>query len=473
MSKTYILIDTVSIQKYIFASNRLRMNIGASYIVGHELFSDERLKDCKIIYKGGGNAMLEFLSDGEAIKFIKNYSLDILLNYPGLKLAYGKHDGDIDNLKGEEFKKFMKEIHKDLRKCKFENFNQVTPFQPGIVSVCRYTGEAVSVIETNENDKTYLSYSAAARNDKSDKANKELQNGLSVDYKARYDFTAKLEDLGQQEGKGYIAIVHIDGNGVGDMFKKCESKAELQGLSKAVNNIVKGVYGKLLDEVCKYNYDDLDLKLKEENGKVLLPFRPIILGGDDITFVCEGTLGIYLAQRFLELYEMESIDFMEKKVNLAASAGIAIVKTKFPFFKAYEFAEELLSKAKNQVRGEKNEDEIYPTVLSYKIQSTGNSEEVTSDILRLNNICNRVKTINYFKNSDNGWTQNKIMQLRDVLDIKMKAKKDNCPEYDYFKKHAEMRGLSLPEGVSDEELLNAIEKMEFYPPNLTTQVNHV
>jgi hypothetical protein len=470
MNKTYILIDTVSIQKYIFASNRLRMNIGASYIVGHKLFSEKRLKDCKIIYKGGGNAMLEFSSDGEAIKFIENYSLDILLNFPGLKLAYGKHEGDIDELKGEEFKNFMQEIHKDLRKCKFDNFNQVTPFQPGIVSVCRYTGEAASVFDSI--DKRYLSYSAKARNDTSDTANKELQIGLSGEYKSKFDFPAKLEDLGQQEGKGYIAIVHIDGNGVGDMFKQCENKAQLQGLSEAVNIIVKGVYGKLLDEVCMYNYDDLGLKLKEEDGKLLLPFRPIILGGDDITFVCEGSLGIYLAQRFLNLYEMKSINFKDKKIILKASAGITIVKTKFPFFKAYELAEELLSNAKNQVRNKKNEDGIYPTVLSYKIQSTGNSDNVESNVLLFEDLEKLIVIISYFKDEANLWTQSKIMQLRDVLDIKMKAKEGNCPEYNYFKAHAEMRGLSLPVGASDDELICAIELMEFYPLNPKTQVNH-
>jgi hypothetical protein len=469
MNKTYILIDTVSIQKYVFASNKLSMNIGASYIVGHKLFNNKKFKNFTVIYSGGGNAMLEFATDDDANKFIESYSLDILLHYPGLKLAFGRQQGDIDALQDENFKKFMTDLHKDLRKCKFENFSQVTPFQSGIVSVCRYTGESASFFDTSGNEKRYISYSAKSRSNKAVKATELLQNGLSAEYKAKFDFPTKLEELGQQEGKGYIAIVHIDGNGVGDMFMSCANKTELQDLSKSVNRIVNNVYAKLLVEICNLKYDDLGLELKkeketEEKGKLFLPFRPILLGGDDITFVCEGTLGIYLANRFLELYEMETINFQNEVKELKACAGIAIVKTKFPFFKGYDMAEKLLSEAKNSVRGKPGE--IYPSALSYKIQSTGNSDEYKSSVLRFDELQKQIDIITYFNDGNNGWSQNKIMQLRDALDIKIKAGSGDCHEYEYFIAHAGMRGLTLPPHNSLYELFNAIEMMEFYPIGL-------
>ena len=37
-SCTAVLVDTVSIQQYIFSSNRLKENLGASHIIENELF---------------------------------------------------------------------------------------------------------------------------------------------------------------------------------------------------------------------------------------------------------------------------------------------------------------------------------------------------------------------------------------------------------------------------------------------------
>lgn len=89
MSVQALLFDTRSIQKYIFSGNRLKTNIGASYIVEH-IFDDVLVKeiladpafglgtidgtswksrteplnelpaDCYVAYIGGGNALILF-----------------------------------------------------------------------------------------------------------------------------------------------------------------------------------------------------------------------------------------------------------------------------------------------------------------------------------------------------------------------------------------------------------------------------
>jgi hypothetical protein len=38
---------------------------------------------------------------------------------------------------------------------------------------------------------------------------------------------------------------------------------------------------------------EISLKLSNE-GKICLPFRPLVYGGDDVTFVCDGRLGLVL-----------------------------------------------------------------------------------------------------------------------------------------------------------------------------------
>ena len=83
----------------------------------------------------------------------------------------------------------------------------------------------------------------------------------------------------------------------------------------------------------------------KEIKKWILPIRPLLHGGDDVTFVCEGRLGIYLAEAFLKYFTSDPA------IMDAACAGVAIVKTKFPFYKAYTLADQLCAEAKIKSRG--------------------------------------------------------------------------------------------------------------------------
>ena len=111
-----ILFDTRSIQRYIFADNRLKTNIGASYIVSHvfeEVLLGDVLKsdafgiktidttswtkgkeldgelpaDCYVAYIGGGNALLLFPDRGEDHRkeIVADFTEKLLVRFPGLK----------------------------------------------------------------------------------------------------------------------------------------------------------------------------------------------------------------------------------------------------------------------------------------------------------------------------------------------------------------------------------------------------
>ena len=105
------LIDTTGIQNYIFGSNRLRENIGASEIVARA--TDEWVKDClrnngqwktnvddqnlelekdsldaELIYAGGGNTLILFKDRPTTAKdFTKRYTKFLLANAPGLSVV--------------------------------------------------------------------------------------------------------------------------------------------------------------------------------------------------------------------------------------------------------------------------------------------------------------------------------------------------------------------------------------------------
>ena len=93
--------------------------------------------------------------------------------------------------------------------------------------------------------------------------------------------------------------------------------------------------------------------MQEKNNKIILPIRSIIMGGDDITFVCDGRMGIHFAKIFIGNFEKQK-DNNGNNLNLTSCAGIAITKTKFPFYRGYELAEQLCDNAK-KVRTKKED----------------------------------------------------------------------------------------------------------------------
>jgi hypothetical protein len=136
---------------------------------------------------------------------------------------------------------------------------------------------------------------------------------------------------------------------MGKRFSACLSLATTKKLSLDVEKAVMHSFRCLLEKI----KTDLPNISKEVSlAPNMLPIRPIILGGDDITFVCDGRLGIYFAQLFIEEFEKCSVNDGEK---LTACGGVAITKLKFPFFRGYRLAEELCANAKMK-RKEKKDD---------------------------------------------------------------------------------------------------------------------
>lgn len=100
--------------------------------------------------------------------------------------------------------------------------------------------------------------------------------------------------------------------------------------------------------VVEANMDSLKEKFDcQDTKQPYFPVRNIILAGDDVCFVTEGRIGVECARIFLEKIwgKVNSVD----NKNYSACAGVAIVHQKYPFYKAYQLAEELCSNAKRMI----------------------------------------------------------------------------------------------------------------------------
>lgn len=507
-----VILDTVSIQQYVFSTNSLKENLGASYLVENEIYGKiltevakkifsslddsifeawykepERIAikngaEFEIGYIGGGNALLLFKNETKAKEFMKEWSKRLFIECPGIIPASAIRELDLDN----NFPKTLKALFKALSDNKAQFVPQTIIPRHGITADCRRTGYSREVWSEQlpEDEKDYISSVSFAKIKVSNNAKKNHNEFLKLCNKHdTYAFTDELEKLGQLKGKdNYIAIVHIDGNDMGKRFREQDSLVDLRELSISVREATKNAFKVMLSKIIeKIPEMGEDFKLEKEDDKTILPIRPIIIGGDDITFVSEGRLGIWLAKVFLEAFEKQTVSDGKP---LTACAGIAITKTKYPFYRGYELAEDLTKKAKEK----KNKKEDTGSWLDFHL-SYGGFSGTLSEIrerqyktteykllmrpYKLSDFKELLKGVAELKskvkkdNKDRSrYSRSKIMKLREALflgkteielfEIELKAKELKLPEYKDFKGNRIVINSETP-------YFDMLELMEFYP----------
>lgn len=367
-----VLLDTVSIQKYVFASNKLKENIGASYnvrsIYRYELAeavksaigsqcdinnweispgqSPIRQKNVEFEmgYIGGGNALLFFKTIEEARRFVEIWTLQLLIKVPGIKTAVAISDFDLDN-----FREDLDKLFEQLEENKNKFFPNVTLGKYGIIADCPLSDLSAEVFHKDVDFTGYISSVSKSKLLSEKVALGKLIERFSGQLGLNYTFAEEIDDLGQTKGESHIAVIHLDGNSMGERFKNCKSLSALRNLSlsvdKTVQNAFKKLIGYIIDEVMPSITNEKSFNIVEKKGAKVLPMRPILVEGDDINFITEGRLGIHFTEKL--------IDFMtEKPLSdgriLSVCAGVSIIKTKYPFYRAYSLAEELCASAKDE-----------------------------------------------------------------------------------------------------------------------------
>ncbi|MBE9227485.1 hypothetical protein IQ264_18820 [Phormidium sp. LEGE 05292] len=535
---TVTVLDTTGIQPYIFGSNRLRENIGASYLVSqatdnwarealeklkdhikqevyafnpkqHQPDAKPRIEDdglaAELVYAGGGNTVLLFSDKQYAVQFTQILSKRILEEGPGINLvaAHKEFDWDSQSLY-DNVQDLMKN---DLDAKKRSRIPSAPLLGLGVTATCRSTQlVAVGMSEKIEDDEPYLiSREIQKKLDAVRFANRQLRERLLNTSSEIYEFPLRTDYMGRSSGdSSYVAVIHADGNGMGKRFQKfgkdkCNRDyiIDMRKLSHSVNQAGITALKKVIEILVKSIEVDKDGKRKVK-GKFeikdnYLPFRPLVYGGDDVTFVCDGRLGLELATIYLE--ELEKQPIVDGK-PIKACAGICVVKTHYPFVRAYELSEDLCRKAKNFVKDESKrfaKDDF--SALDWHLAASGligsiseirqREYEVPAGSLSMRPISLKkerdsdwrtwegfTKVVQHF-NEDDDWKgrRNKVIALREVLrqglDATQKFLKNYKIKDQQLPTFPEFSGQST--NLAEKGWLNgicgyfdAIEAMEFY-----------
>ena len=159
----------------------------------------------------------------------------------------------------------------------------------------------------------------------------------------------------------WIAIIHADGNSLGELVNDLgkEGKEKLREFSEN------------LDKATRQAAQEAYKKVKGNDEKKH-PIRPIVLGGDDLTVICRGDIAIDFVKEYISLFEEKTENLLSRK--LTACAGIAFIKSSYPFSFGYELAETLCGLAKKDAKSDEmknaNKGMVPSCLMFHKVQSS-------------------------------------------------------------------------------------------------------
>lgn len=205
-----------------------------------------------------------------------------------------------------------------------------------------------------------------------------LANKIVLEKGKRFPFD--FEELVKSAEKSWMAIIHADGNGLGKVLQQVgnqlKDRNEME-LIQTFQEFSKKLEESTINATKSATSVFVDYAEKGKGKSEFYPFRPIILGGDDLTVVIRSEFALSFTQCFLEEFEKETAKNLTPLFNkynikidcLTACAGIAFIKSSFPFHYGYDLAEQLCSIAKKESKKINNE-KVPASLMFHKIQSS-------------------------------------------------------------------------------------------------------
>ena len=186
-----------------------------------------------------------------------------------------------------------------------------------------------------------------------------------------------------------IAIIHADISGLGQIFRSITTNAASADEVFAAANAIEAAIiraTRAASEACLLpfaakagdeGFEDLFGGDAAPEDAAVVPARPVVLGGDDITILIRADLALSFTQTLLLGIEAETKAEFEDlrsrgdvpeglpKHGLTACAGLAVVSAGHPFLAAQRMAEGLCSQAKQVAK--KDRGAPYPAFLSFAV----------------------------------------------------------------------------------------------------------
>ena len=405
------LFEARSIQSYVFAGGKLRDMVAASNLVDQltgsvldsTLNSLDIKKDIGFSRRAGG-AFYALSSNENSIKRLATlWPLIVSGLAPSLEF--------ITHVSAEKqaYQAVMKGLN--ILKVKRNNPVPIFPIVPPIAERAQRTGSG-AIYSTKQG----FSLPGESIDSSTEQKRKYAQKGLNESDSAADALAQKFSPFGispywpkaltQEQGiktkdvlplgeHSHIAVIHIDGNGLGQLLIQLGESAEIAGeqYSELYLSFSEAITKATLIAAQRAVADTL-------TPRETIAARPLVLGGDDLTIIVAADKAIAFSRAFIRAFEessAESLQSLRQRFSkltvlakqlpekLTACGGIAFVKASYPFSSAAHLAEELCQRAKtaSELAKPENADTKASSLCWHKVTTTSlsSAEKIFSEEL--------------------------------------------------------------------------------------------
>lgn len=411
------------IQGFIFKTNELKDIVGASELVEEictKAFEEFIESDGKVVVCAAGNVKCIFESKEACGRAVLRFPKKVMEMAPGITISQAVVEVKADL---SDFSPQVEELEKRLHIQRNKPMKSTTVGTMAMVR-SRKTGLPAIVVKSHDGNTEYLDEATVAKRRNTESSTSQ-HSTLALAQKSfgNDDLSIKsipMDIKAMTDKNDWIAIIHADGNGLGAIVAQKNTKPEgLKDFSVKLD--------KATTKAAQQTYTDIITAADfEPTGKVV-PLRPVVLGGDDMTIICRADLAMDYATKFIRHFE-ENTKAMGNA--LTACAGIAYMKSSYPFYYGYRLAEALCGEAKKDAKQpERMRNGLAPScIMFHKIQGSyiGSFSQIEDNELTLNTGHSLKFGPYYLEPMDGRWT---VDQLRNHTAI-LNSEKGNVAKSD-------------------------------------------
>ena len=356
-----VMYDIRGIQDYIFKTPKLKDAVGASFIVENIIFEalqyavescknsfeqdfsvdlewenedgaipyDGNPKDIQVLYIGGGNAFVLMNDEnGLCLEINKRMSKYVLEHTYSLQLAIAICD------KTQNYHADYTNIHQEMTRRK-ATMPEAKPLNALPIMRVEYA-TGLPVEQEEESTETLLKQEAT----------KKLRKGMNKD--ENY-FDHYVSEKGVDST---LAVVHIDGNNMGIRIRQLIE--DISDYTEAVNQMREISHNITISY--KQTFEEVQRIFNKYEAYSVLK---VLVAGDDITYVCKGKFAVATVEYFVNSITKKSMkgqhgDEEIAQYGFSVCAGIAYMRSHFPFSIAYDVAELCCESAKDRAKKAEN-----------------------------------------------------------------------------------------------------------------------
>lgn len=336
-----VLTDVDAIQRYVFSSVRMAAIVGASEIVRrfddkvHALALAKTGSQARTAVVSGGNGLFVFLDEALANEFASEAARQFRKDSVNGSLTASAPFAFEDDA---GYVAALRDALADLDRRKREGTAQNEPLGLGLARSCEYCGcePAGPEPRTKGDDRYFVGAACARKLEERDRA------------RAANSDEPPARDFNELAGDDYLAVVVIDGDGLGDRLKGLETVQRYQTFSDNVKRVLESALDAGFANLSSRNG-------REGRNAGPPPFQLLYQGGDDIVMACQGRWAFPFLEAFSAKLEEEDWSWAAPAGRIGFSVGVTIARSGFPFRMAHAIAGELLRNAKRAAKEQQNQ----------------------------------------------------------------------------------------------------------------------